>query len=758
MPDEVVRFGDGLELDSAAYELRRSGRRLKLERIPLETLLLLVERRGQLVSRDDIIARIWGKDVFLDTDNSINSAIRKIRQVLKDDPENPIYIQTVTGKGYRFIAAVTAAVGPPSSLPVAATPQSGPSPADPPLPAQMQTDLPPLPLASQTGPLNVLPPAEEPGDVAIPPTVRPPATRNSWKDVSSIAIALLALAVLAATFMLHHASPTPPIASTQWEQLTFFTDSAVYPALSSDGRMLAFIRGSDSFIGPGDLYVELLPGGEPVQLTHDSKLKLAPSFSPDNSLIVYSVVVPWDTWVVPVLGGEPHLLLPNSSSLTWIDGGKRLLFSEIKDGLHLAVVTTDQARGNSRDVYVPIGNRSMAHHSYLSPDEQWVLIVEMDSQGQILPCRVVPFQGPTKIKVVGPPGGQCRAGAWSPDGKWIYLTAKTDDFHLWRQRFPDGQPEQLTFGPTSQEGIAMAADGKSLITSVGSQDHTVWLHDKDGEHQISSEGDAWSPILSSDGRSLYFLMANGQTHGVELWVKDLNSGKLDRLLPGYSVQSRAFGRQSDYSLSQDGKQVAFAMDDQNGRSSIWVAPTDHRSSPRHISSAAVEDEPFFLPGGDLIFRAEENGLNFLYRMNADGTARRKFIPDRILELIGVSPDGRWILAAMPNADQQFPSSVNALAIDGGPSTQVCVIECHFHWDPADKFAYINFADDALGYSYVLPVMQNGLPKLPAGGIEKKGDLADAKVIPWDIGSVVNTSLYAYTRQDTRRNLYRIQLP
>ncbi len=86
MSADVVKFGDDLELDRGAYALRRSGRALKLERIPMEILLLLVERRGQLVAREEIIGTIWGKDVFLDTDSSINSAIRKIRQVLKDDP------------------------------------------------------------------------------------------------------------------------------------------------------------------------------------------------------------------------------------------------------------------------------------------------------------------------------------------------------------------------------------------------------------------------------------------------------------------------------------------------------------------------------------------------------------------------------------------------------------------------------------------------------------------------------------------------
>jgi eukaryotic-like serine/threonine-protein kinase len=116
-----VRFGDNFSLDTRAYELRRAGRVLKLERIPMELLILLIEEQGQLVSRDHIIQRIWGKDVFLDTDNSINAAVRKIRQVLKDDPEQPRFVQTITGRGYRFIAAI-ASVNPPPTFEVAKVP------------------------------------------------------------------------------------------------------------------------------------------------------------------------------------------------------------------------------------------------------------------------------------------------------------------------------------------------------------------------------------------------------------------------------------------------------------------------------------------------------------------------------------------------------------------------------------------------------------------------------------------------------------
>jgi TolB-like protein/DNA-binding winged helix-turn-helix (wHTH) protein/Tfp pilus assembly protein PilF len=102
-----IRFGEGYELDLRPQRLRRGSHVLKLERIPLELLVLLVEHKDEVVTRDEIVARIWGKGVFLDTDNSIRGAIRKLRQALKDDAESPLFIQTVTGQGYRFIAPVT---------------------------------------------------------------------------------------------------------------------------------------------------------------------------------------------------------------------------------------------------------------------------------------------------------------------------------------------------------------------------------------------------------------------------------------------------------------------------------------------------------------------------------------------------------------------------------------------------------------------------------------------------------------------------
>src|ERR1700687_3655261 len=129
MPAERFGFED-FELDRSAYELRHAGTVVHLERIPLELLFLLIERRGQLVTRQEIFERIWGKGVFVDTDNSINTAVNKIRRALNDDADKPRFVITVPARGYRFVAPIRAE-GPiapvPEASPVSAVVEAGPT-------------------------------------------------------------------------------------------------------------------------------------------------------------------------------------------------------------------------------------------------------------------------------------------------------------------------------------------------------------------------------------------------------------------------------------------------------------------------------------------------------------------------------------------------------------------------------------------------------------------------------------------------------
>jgi TolB-like protein/DNA-binding winged helix-turn-helix (wHTH) protein/Flp pilus assembly protein TadD len=113
----VYRFSN-FELDVQRYELRKNGRALKLERIPMDLLTLLVSRDGQLVSRDEIVQKLWGPEVFVEIEHSVNTAVRKIRQVLDDDPENSRFVQTVVGKGYRFVGQVEGPIQTDATAPI----------------------------------------------------------------------------------------------------------------------------------------------------------------------------------------------------------------------------------------------------------------------------------------------------------------------------------------------------------------------------------------------------------------------------------------------------------------------------------------------------------------------------------------------------------------------------------------------------------------------------------------------------------------
>ena len=120
------------------------------------------------------------------------------------------------------------------------------------------------------------------------------------------------------------------VAEVKYTQLTDFTDSAVQPALSPDGRMLAFVRGVDTFMTVDQIYVKMLPNGEARKVTDDSRLKYGLSFSPDGSEdSVYTVLEgpTFSTYVVSPLGGEPRLMFKNSAGLAWLDP-QRVLFSQ----------------------------------------------------------------------------------------------------------------------------------------------------------------------------------------------------------------------------------------------------------------------------------------------------------------------------------------------------------------------------------------------------------------------------------------------
>jgi serine/threonine protein kinase/Tol biopolymer transport system component len=593
-----------------------------------------------------------------------------------------------------------------------------------------------------------------------------------WRLAALAALALAMFATALPLWMPGHPRATD---RSEWVPITRLPDSVSQPALSPDGRMLAFIRGPDTFFTAGQIYVKMLPDGEPVELTRDSSLKMSPAFSPDGSRIAYTTVGyttadagSWgDTWVVPVLGGRPSFWLANASGLVWA-GKQELLFSEIKKDIHMGVVAAAENRARTRDIYLPPGERGMAHRSYPSPDHKWALVVEMD-RALWLPCRLVPMDSSSPGRPVGPPGARCTFAAWSPDGKWMYFSsAAGGSFHIWRQRFPEGRLDQITSGPTEEEGIAIAPDGRSLITSVGLSQSSVWLHDSGGDRQISLEGYSFDPKFTPDGKTLFYRVSKGALAGFdgsELWLAELDSGRREPFLADLPIVGEPG---TAYDISPDGRLLVLAGRDRKGDRRLWVAEIGRRSPPHQIP--AVEgDMPFFGRNGDIVFRAIEAHAAFAYRVRPDGTGLEKAIAPPVAGLFAVSRDRQWLVVRLPGT---VGTTLTAFPLVGGSPVPILSAEfssgdSRVDWSSDREVWFVHAGTSGsgrpAGRTYIVPLAPGEtFPHIPAGGFRSEKEIAALQGVhvidSYDVAPSQGPEVYALSRQAVQRNLYRIPLP
>jgi eukaryotic-like serine/threonine-protein kinase len=724
-PSQLLRFGL-FELDAGAGTLSKNGRRIPLQPQPLRVLGFLASRGGRLITREELKHEIWNGTTFVDFEQGLNFCIRQIRIALDENADSPRFLETVPRRGYRFIAeckivSQDASPEPPerNSLLVRATKEMG--------------------------------------------------ARRRYTQAAYVAGSLaFVLVVWIGIILSRRNHPHMPDPST-WVRLTHYTDSATSPALSPDGRMLAFIRGPDTFAGPGQVYVKLLPEGEPVQLTHDSLLKMSPVFSLDGSRIAYTVAIKWETWEVPTMGGEARLMLANASGLIWKDP-RHLFFSEIQSGRHMGVASSTDSRTDEHWIYMPRDGSGMAHRSALSPDGRYLLIAEMDTIHGWLPCRLLPSDGSSEGRSIGILGSHCTSATWSPDGRWMYFSSDSEgSFHIWRQRFPDGKPEQVTSGPLEEEGVVFAPDGHSFVTSAGMAEGTIWLHDLNGERQISSEGFAEAPSLSRDGRKLFYLLRlHGRGHfsaGLppvddELWQTDLSTGQSKALLPGSAVTA--------FSVEPDEHRIAYSALDAQGMSHVWLAGVTRAKPPEQIPfySSQSEDLPIFATNGDLLFRASEGSANYVYRLPHAGDKATKVTEEPIVEPQSVSPNSRWVVTQVAFPGKQTPRGVVAYPMQGGTPIHLCQMLCFVNWTADGKSLFVHLPGttqfNELGKTYVIPIRgQKTFPPLPNAGIRSEGDLLrvpGTTVIEGMISPGPDARRYTFAKQSVHRNLYRIPAP
>jgi hypothetical protein len=314
----------------------------------------------------------------------------------------------------------------------------------------------------------------------------------------------------------------------------------------------------------------------------------------------------------------------------------------------------------------------------------------------------------------------------------------------------------VTSGPTEEEGLAMAPDGRSFITAVGLTQSSVWLHDGGGDRQVSLEGYAYAPKFTPDGKRLLYQVRKEAAS--ELWVAELDSGRSEPLLPGFAVAVTGPGAYGSYDVSPDGRQVVVASHDKGGQSRLWLAPLDRRSPPRQIPNVEGE-QPVFGATGEVFFRGVEGTSAFLYRVQEDGGQLRRAIDAPVVGLSGESPGRNWLALGT--------GGVTIFRVDGGAplQTKIPASSTILSWSGDGKHLFVQGKGAAanLEKAYVLPLSPGQMvPEGIVHGLPSEQEilkLPGARLIP--LRNVVpgpTAATYAFTRQSVQRNLYRIPVP
>jgi Tol biopolymer transport system component/DNA-binding winged helix-turn-helix (wHTH) protein len=518
------------ELDRDALELRKQGVPIRLQEQPLRVLATLLERPGEIVTREELRARIWG-DTFVDFEQSLNKSVNRLREALNDDAGQPRYVETVPRRGYRFIAPVTA----------------------------------PVPVAR---------PSTAPGSVS---DAGPASPRPAGVHIGLIAIltagVLLAIAILAIIWAKWPGNSKP-------SETTHIASAAFCcSTLSRDGKLLAYVSGAGN--GVIHIWVQQTAGGQALRVTSGPDGETSPDFSPDGTHIAF-LSGNGGIYIVPTLSGEPKLLTTKPALLeeigfpTFSPGGDRILYKENDKAMTVSVNGGKPVSlGLNRDLVV----RS---RPFWSPDGDAILFRGVSRQQPDKPEElwIVPIDRGEPRSVSLPGVERDDMGSWkalacvrsNSGGQWIiYSVFKGERWKIFRVRASsqgqiDSKPEELAYG-TSLIGVGWASvsdDGK-LVYTIGKGASPIYEIPTGGNDPkpgpplqlpLAEGGIYFSPSLSHDGRWMaYDATLTGKPNMIVL--RDLASD-VDHVMD--EVGRRSHG---ETTISPDGSKVAFERDCKN---------------------------------------------------------------------------------------------------------------------------------------------------------------------------------------------------
>jgi DNA-binding winged helix-turn-helix (wHTH) protein/Tol biopolymer transport system component len=521
----VVRFGT-FEVDPKAGELRRNGSRVRLQDQPFQILLTLLERPGEVVTREELRGRLWPHDTFVDFEHSINTAVRRLRDALGDSAENPRFVETVARRGYRFLAPVN-------------------------------------------GGLELVPP---PAPVA---TIHWP---SRWWFVGGLALALLVGVIVG--FHVAHSTATRIESNIRERRLTANAPElpVIDGVISPDGRYLAFTDSSG-------FYLRQVDTGETHAVNVPSGFAARPrSWFPDGTHLLATSTggprEPESIWEISLMGGTPRKLIaqgawpavsPDGASIVYLASPIQFKDIALDKEVWLAKSNGEaphKVTGNSEDVFGP---------PVWSPDGTHLAFMrgKFTASMPFIRCQLETLDLKTGATMtLLSTVGLRPTIAWTPDSRIIYALGEAipnqNDSNLWalqvdRAGHASGTAARLTHGTGEASAISVTSDGKRLAFFRQAVEPDVYIADLEANGTrlttprrltLDERADfpyAWTP----DSKSVIFTSdRNGRFNVFRQGVHDAEPEVLVRSSADLSVPR----------LSPDQNSVIYLITPSNGAS------------------------------------------------------------------------------------------------------------------------------------------------------------------------------------------------
>lgn len=632
-----VRFGV-FEADLRKEELRKYGVRLKLQQQPFRVLASLLDRHGELVSREELIASLWPDGRIVDFDRGLNAAVTRLRHVLADSADSPKYIETVPGRGYRFIAPI----------------------------------------------LNAVPEAVAQG----------PKRNWNWIAIGGVAAAA---AILIAGWM--WLRPIQPVSFQPGSLMRLTSDAGLttMPTLSPDGTLLAYAsdRGGE---GNLDIWVQQI-GGDPIRLTMGGANNYDPSFSPDGRKIIFrSEREGGGIYAIPALGGgEPVRLKSGGARPRYSPDGKWIAYTEgvltgtgtthyfIAPGI--AKVRVMPASGGESREFCP--EFASAAFPVWTPDGNHILFLgnrDPNVSGEppkgSLPDNlgldwwVAPLDAGPAI-----PTGTARAlrdagftglsqipQAWLPTGDGVLVSGEVGDTrNLWvipiaRGSWKvSGRAYRLSFGTNRETFPAVSANGKIAFTSLN-EAWDVWSLPMDMA-RLKAIGDPLRltkdaaphsyPAVSPDGKTIAY--ASKRTGSKDIWLKSLVKGG-NEIAVSNTPSSKTYP-----SFSPDGSKLVYRSAEKG--SVYYLKSLVGGAATKRFCEGCIEMAGWSPDGSRILcVRCSPGARIGVWNLGSDTAADVTDHPDYGLWNARFSPDGNWISF---NATKSGTSKVFVARFTGG---------------------------------------------------------------------------------------------